>query len=123
MKLVSMERTAKEKKAERDKYSATVPGDSGPDYPYGTRIRLEKAEIEKLGLTDLPAVGEEMTVTAKVCVTMVEENYSKTNERCTVELQITEMGLERGAVKKEKKPLAEAPMEEYASRRKKGEKA
>lgn len=121
MKMVSMERTEKEKKAEREKYSPSIGEDSGPDYPYGTRIRLEKAEIDKLGWKDLPAVGEEMTVIAKVCVTMVEENYSKTNERCTVELQITEMGIEAGE-KKEKKPLTEAPMEEYASRRKKGEK-
>lgn len=124
MKLVSMERTAKEKKAEQERWNKPMAEDS--EYPGGLCLRLGKDEIEKLGIKEMPGVGEEMKIEAMVCVTRVEESASQRGEdRRSIELQVMELALGEPTkpARVEKKPLADAPMTEYAERRKKGEKA
>lgn len=60
-------------------------------YPYGLEIRLDDESMAKLGI-DLPAVGKEVTITAKA---MVEEASSRETQEggpklsCT--LQITKL--------------------------------
>lgn len=96
MKLVSMERTAAEKKAAEDRWKEDV--ESGPDYPYGLSICLGADEMTKLGLKDLPAIGTEMEITAKVKVTSVSSSESESGSgHKSVSLQITEMAIDDGA--------------------------
>lgn len=66
-----------------------------PQYPYGLCIRLGKEELEKLGITALPAVGSEMMVNAKAFVksTSAYETQGEGTDM-SIELQITDMTLE-----------------------------
>lgn len=95
--VVSLARTAAEKKAAQERW--TKPPESDVEYPYGLCINLGKDEIKKLGLKDLPDVGEEVTVLAVCTVTRVSQSASlKANDEDSqgVELQITHMGLVEG---------------------------
>lgn len=90
-KLVAMERTAAEKKKAEARYTEASP--SGPDYPYGLTINLGKDELDKLGLKELPEVGDELHVYAVCCVTRVSQSADKRGDDSkSVELQITHMG-------------------------------
>ena len=90
-KLVSMERTAKEKTAAQKRMDAAI-SDSGPDYPYGLTINLGKDELKKLGIDDLPAVGDEFHIMAVAKVTRVHQSASEQGDDSRgVELQITDM--------------------------------
>lgn len=91
-KLVDMKYTKAEAKEEAAEYT---PTGSGPEYPWGLQIRLEDEELKKLGISSLPDVGAEMTLTVNVKVTGVNESQyaSGKSDRC-VSLQITEMGMQ-----------------------------
>lgn len=67
--------------------------DDMPQYPYGLQIRLGKEELEKLGLSEMPELGSESILHAKVKVTSVSESESLYGEHKSLELQITEMAL------------------------------
>lgn len=87
--LVSMKR----KKEEVKKLSE--PCESLEDtYPYGTRLNLQKDQIEALGLdlTDLK-VGGEMVMVAKVSVESVRMSEGKSSYSRELSLQITDMKL------------------------------
>lgn len=95
MKLVNMERTEAEKKAAEERWE--VESERGPDYPYGLCINLGADEMEKLGIKDLPEIGEQMSLTATVKVTSVSSYDSEGGGSSkSVSLQITEMGLDDG---------------------------
>lgn len=64
-----------------------------PQYPYGLQIRLGKEELEKLGMSELPELGTESMLHAKVKVTSVSESESLYGEHKSLELQITDMAL------------------------------
>lgn len=93
MNLVKMERTAAEK-AEAEKRWKDGPAATS-DYPYGLCINLGKDELEKLGLSDLPKVGETMQMMCMVKVTSVRQSASEQQNEDTknVDLQITEMAV------------------------------
>lgn len=92
MKIVSMERTEAEKKAAEKRYTEAAP--SGPDYPWGLSINLGKDELEKLGITDLPEVGDEFHIYGVACVTRVSQSASEGGEDSKgVELQLTHLGV------------------------------
>lgn len=90
-KMVSMKR----EKDDEDDYNHAPIEAMAPDYPYGLCLHLGKQEIRKLGLTTLPAVGEEMEIHARVKVTMVSESASMERGREEAQrsatLQITDM--------------------------------
>lgn len=95
MKLVNMERTEAEKKAAEERWEAEA--ERGPDYPYGLSICLGADEMEKLGIKDLPAIGDQMSLTATVKVTSVSSYDSEGGGSSkSVSLQITEMALDDG---------------------------
>lgn len=95
VKIVSMERTAAEKKAAEDRCMA-APGD-GPDYPWGLCLNLGKNELDKLGIDDLPSVGDEFHIYAVCKVTRVSQSASEGGEDSKgVELQVTAMGAMQG---------------------------
>lgn len=68
--------------------------DGGPKYPWGLTVSLDDATLRKLGMGELPEVGQQMHLMAvvEVCSTSQHANQDGT-DRC-VSLQITQMGLE-----------------------------
>lgn len=63
-----------------------------PRYPYGLCLDLDDGSMEKLGIKDLPAVGTEMTIMAKVVVKSVSSNqYEGGDAESRMSLQITDM--------------------------------
>lgn len=77
--------------------STLVAADMVEEYPYGLRISLRNEELEKLGITALPAVGSEMTLHASVRVTSTSQNeYQDEKPRMHVELQIEKMAIDSG---------------------------
>jgi len=91
--MVSMKRTKTEIK-ERSEPSVGGPSPSYDEYPYSTRLDFDDDVLKKLGITKLPELGSEMTLTAKVEVTRTsesEENGEK--KRRSMCLQITRMSL------------------------------
>jgi hypothetical protein len=89
-KLVDLERTKKEMKATAPDAVAY----EGEKYPYGTCLRFEKAEMEKLGLDAAKLeVGQKVEIRAVGEVTNIS-SYDSTNgkdESCAI--QITSMSL------------------------------
>lgn len=69
--------------------------DAQPDYPYGTRLSLDDAALEKLGIDELPKAGSELHVTGIVKVTGTSQNADeKGSSDRRVELQITHLAIE-----------------------------
>lgn len=67
------------------------PGD-GPKYPYGLCLYLDNTTLEKLGMSSLPAVGEEVTISAKAVVKSVSLREQQDGDKDrSVDLQITAM--------------------------------
>jgi hypothetical protein len=64
-----------------------------PEYPWGLCVRLDDELLKKLGITDLPAVGAELMLEAKVKVVSTASNEYEGGARRNVELQITDMGI------------------------------
>jgi len=70
---------------------------TGPDYPepspypYGLRIQLQQEDLDKLGITDMPKVGDQLCfyVCGPVCHTAESDDGS----RC-VGVQIQQMSVE-----------------------------
>lgn len=92
MNIVSMKRTAAEKKAMEALYKEG-PVSSSEDYGYGLQLSLGKSELNKLGIKDLPEVGDEFHIYAVARVTSVSAQMSeKMADTRSVNLQITEMG-------------------------------
>ncbi len=87
--LNSMKVTKSEAKKEFESVSVDTP-----EYPYGLRIDLNNESLEKLGIADLPKVGEKMTVLAKVEVrSSSQSSYKEGEDRKNVSLQITDMSV------------------------------
>lgn len=95
-KLVSM----KISKAEMEKrMEPSTIATERPMYPWGLGLNLDNDTLEKLGVDDLPKVGEVYTVVAQVSVSSVSSNESEGGKNRSVSLQITDMCLEDGKAK------------------------
>src|SRR4051794_34887178 len=94
MKMVDMKRTPEEK-ATREKEMSAGVSPSDDEYPYSTRLQLGRDELDKLGITDLPAIGDEFKIeaVAKVISARLEAGENDDDSR-SVELQITKLGCE-----------------------------
>ena len=101
-KMVDLARTPQETKEDVAGYKVSSPMDApaGPVYGYGLCLRLEREDLEKLGMDeDLPEVGDTIHIMAMAKVTSVSEreNQLPNGEKksdCCVELQLTHMGAE-----------------------------
>lgn len=116
-KLVDLAKTKKELAEEKKEYASPV-GDASP-YPWGLSIRLESEELSKLGITDLPGVGDEYHFVVVATVTSVNQSarVSQDDEQC-VGLQITEMAvMAHESAAEEKAEGAETPAKESAENR------
>lgn len=112
MKPVEMKRTDADKKAEASEMG--MPSSMAPDHPHGLKVRLESPELDKLGMTKLPAAGRTFTLkaTAKVEHVTAADDGGKGE---SVSLVITHLAMEadgpapdRGA-KMYDKPAKAAP--------------
>ncbi len=96
----NMAMSAEEREQNCAPSSLSGGGDEGPRYPYGLCICLEEESLQKLGIKNLPGVGESMMITAKVMINSTSENESQhSGIRRSLSLQITD--LELGKQKKE----------------------
>lgn len=80
-----------------EKQSATLLSEAQsnePDYPYGLRISLDEESLKKLGITDLPEVGQAMTLQARVEVVSVSQYEHTEGKSRDMSLQITDMALD-----------------------------
>ena len=90
-KLVSMKRSEKDKGDGME--NAPVEA-IAPDYPYGLCIHLDRDELKKVGMKELPKVGTEMPITAVAKVTRVSQSAVEgADEEASIDLQITDLGL------------------------------
>lgn len=79
-------------KARQEKYESSAAMDA-PVYPYGLQLHLDNEALENLGI-ELPKVGKSLMLYARVDVTSVSENESKSGSNRSASLQITDMCLE-----------------------------
>lgn len=95
-KMVSMKRSASDMRG--DKMMNAPMEATAPDYPYGLCIHMDKDELDKLGITELPKIGTEMMFECKVKVTRVSQSASEaangSDEYTSVDFQITDIGIE-----------------------------
>ena len=100
-----MRRTDAEKIAADSPFTnSAVTGPTGPDYPYGLRIRLNQDDLDKLDLDGGCQVGDmiDLRAFAKVINVSSEEVGGKMS--CSIELQIQQL-----AVESEEEEAAPAP--------------
>lgn len=90
-KMVSMELTPDEGKKEVSCDPCDV---DKPKYPYGTCLYLCEDELKKLGIKDMPAVGVEIQIQAVAKVIGTSERETQQGSRKTLDLQITQLGLD-----------------------------
>lgn len=81
-----------------------------PKYPWGLAIRLEQAELDKLGLAGLPTVGQRLQILATVEVTGVNSNQvTGEKPRTSVALQITDLQMLGDVVTEQPAPAPSKP--------------
>lgn len=94
MKIVSMKRDQVEKDASEDACSP-CHGEQ-PDYPWGLRLNLGDEEVEALGLKTLPSAGALLQLAGIGKVMGVREEEVEGKTKRTLEIQITDLGLQVG---------------------------
>lgn len=79
-----------------DKMDAVMPYPmpDKPDYPYGLRICLTHAELQKLGLEADCEVGDYLDLRAFATVTSVTKTEGSDGPCCRVEMQIEKLAVE-----------------------------
>jgi hypothetical protein len=81
----------------------------GPEYPYGLRITLTDAELEKLGLDADCDVGDVIYLAAFATVASVSQNKRADGTACCrIELQIEKLAVENEMTEVEDDEDAEA---------------
>lgn len=88
LKSLKIDRKEKEKQLE-----ATPCPDS--EYPYGMRLHLDTEALEKLGISELPEVGTELMLMAKVVVQDVHSSDSAHGSNRSIGIQLTDAALEK----------------------------
>lgn len=94
-KLKSMLRTPEDRRS--DMGEMAPPTAVAPDYPYGLCINMDKDEIVKAGITEMPEVGSTVMMHAKVMVTMVRQSAGTgplAEEETSMSLQITDLAFD-----------------------------
>lgn len=92
MKLTSMKRTKKERTA--DEATVAPVAYEEDDYPYGLEIRLEKAELTKLGIDiDSLSIGGTVDMECAAETTQLRETANRNNEQASASFQITDMAI------------------------------
>ena len=72
-----------------------------PKYPYGLKIHVDENTYEKLGLSDVPTVGEKYMIIAVAEVCDVHQaKYEGDEAKICMGLQITEMDIKKNKEEK-----------------------
>jgi hypothetical protein len=99
MKLVNLKRSAADKTAEKARHKAMGWADPPEphDYPQGAQINLGEGELSKLGFTEPPKAGAEVTFTGRGKIITVHSEAGGKGKDPTehVQIQITHLGLEK----------------------------
>lgn len=104
MKMTSME------KSQESMQSCQPVSCESDKYPYGIRIHLDDECVKKLGIKELPKVGDKMMIQAIAYVCDASEHMVEgKGTRKSIGLQICEMGVE---AKSDKKSASEEIYEE-----------
>lgn len=75
--------------------------DDKPMYPYGLKLHLDPKSVEKLGLNEIPKIGDKMVVLAQVEVCgLYQEKTSDDVPKFNMDLQITSMDVKKPQEKK-----------------------
>ena len=93
MAMKDLKITKDEAKKEAKKY-ATIGPSEGERYSYGTRITLDEAELKKLGIKEMPAVGTVLMFEAKSKVIGSRQSATENSSNRSLELQITHIDFE-----------------------------
>jgi hypothetical protein len=96
MKLVSM-KLDPEEQAEQTPEAKEM---EAPKYPYGSCLYLDETVLEMLGIKELPPVGTKFTIQAQAVVTGTSEREYEGGKHATLDLQLTDLGMEAGKGKK-----------------------
>lgn len=75
------------------KSSLGMVNPSHDTYGYGTVVTLDADALKKLGIKELPEVGDEYHIVAIGKVTSTAKSASENNESTRVEIQLTHMDL------------------------------
>jgi len=87
--LINMAMSAEETR----EYTEPTPAEA-PKYPWGLCINLDDDQLEKLGLTALPAVGTEIHIVAKGTVESVSSQDRQGGDaESNMSVQITDMAI------------------------------
>jgi CBS-domain-containing membrane protein len=102
--MTSMARSQDELKA------STIPMTNKPNkFSYGTSISLNKEEMAKLGIKELPELGDEYSIVGVAKVTSASSTAREGGTDTSMELQLTHMTLTHEDAAEEK---AETPNKE-----------
>ena len=113
-KLVDMALTKAELKEESNEGLVSPSGDQSP-YPWGLSLSLERRELTKLGIKELPGIGDELHLDVIAKVTSVNANLrTDGDDESRVGLQITMMAVELDESSAEEKGEKETPATEAA---------
>ena len=102
MKLHSLMRSAADKAHDAGACCAPT-ADGAPDYPYGTCLYLDEAQLAQVGIDALPPAGAVLDMQAVAMVKGVREEQVNGELKRSLELQITDLGL--GAARKAAKDV------------------
>lgn len=95
MKVVSMKRDQQDKDAKSDEACSPCHSEQ-PDYPWGLRLNLGDEEVAALGLGQLPSAGAQVQLAGIGKVMGVREEEVEGKTKRTLEIQITDLGLQVG---------------------------
>jgi hypothetical protein len=87
-------RDMKLSKAQKKETMPMAVSADSPEYPYGLRITLDSAALDKLGMSKMPKVGAKMSLEAVGVITSVSQHESKDHDSRSVEIQLQELGVE-----------------------------
>lgn len=93
-KLISMKRTPEDQR--KDMGEVAAPTSIAPDYPYGMCIHMDKDELDKAGIKEMPEVGSTVMIQVKAMVTMVRQSAGTgpiAEEETAVDFQITDLAI------------------------------
>lgn len=90
--MVDLKYTPKEQQEEAGE-SMSPTGSNLPDYPWGTCIDLDDASLTKLGIPDLPNVGDEYHIVAVGKVTRLSSSAdeNEAENRMTIQIMFMEL--------------------------------
>lgn len=89
--MVDLKYTAKEKREESKEIGSMPDGSNMPDYPWGLTLDLDDSTLKKLGVNELPDVGDEYHLIAVAKVTRLSSSADEKESENRMTLQICYM--------------------------------